>query len=352
MEVEHCTRCQIKTKDTELLEKIAYYRERSSHWIINEACNRSSRSLGRETLKEKFEKIYWEWDVERALKEYLREGYIDIRGGNISITQRGVEKLASNALEKVLMNLSGKVVGSHPVEEVGFGSELSIYSRRYEAGDDYYLVDVERTILHALERTGKLELKPEDFQVYEESHQTRLCVGLLIDESGSMDEGHKLSAAIETSLALSKLIGREPHDWLRVFIFSEQVREIPPWNIVSEMLGGGWTDIRAAMRAFRIAARNEKGDKQVYLVTDTAPNFEDGQQIDPDKAFDGVMEEALHYRHENITLNIIMLEQGPFLKRWASILARNNLGRVFFTSPLELGKVVIEDYLRVKKGRI
>ncbi len=86
----------------------------------------------------------------------------------------------------------------------------------------------------------------------------------------------------------------------------------------------------------RIASRNEAGDKQAYLITDSAPTFEDGRQVKPQEAIAGVAEEVLRCREENITLNVIILHGSPLLRRLASILARENLGRVFFTSPLKL----------------
>jgi uncharacterized protein with von Willebrand factor type A (vWA) domain len=155
-------------------------------------------------------------DVRQALKEFEQEGYIDIQKGEIKITSKGARKLASNA-------------------------DLTTYSRPYEVGDDYGLVDIEGTALAALERTGHLHLEVEDFQVFEETHQSKLCVGLIIDESGSMRSDYKLSAAIETSLALSELIRREPKDVLKTFVFSETVKEIPAWGILNEMMSGGCT---------------------------------------------------------------------------------------------------------------
>lgn len=44
-----------------------------------------------------------------------------------------------------------------------------------------------------------------------------------------------------------------------------------------------------------------------------------------------------------------MLDNTPHLREFASVLARRNLGRVFFAEPKELGKVVMEDYLRTRK---
>jgi uncharacterized protein with von Willebrand factor type A (vWA) domain len=290
-------------------------------------------------------------DVMQVLEEYERLGLISIKDGIVKITSKGARMLASTTLERVLCNLSRQDMGGHSIEETGFGPELSTHSRPYELGDDYFLVDIEGTALNALERKGNLELETEDFQVFEPMHQSRLCVGLMIDESGSMGDNHKLRAAIETSLALAELVRREPKDFLKVFIFSETVKEIPSWEIVNEMLGGGSTDIRAAMRAFRKAVVHEKGDKQAYIITDTDPNTEDGRYVGFDKAMAGVIEEAMHYRKHEISLNIVMLDNNPFLKRFASTLARKNLGRTFFTYPWKLGEVLIEDYLRSRKIR-
>jgi len=325
---------------------------------VDEIAERIIGDQIRKELEERISSLKWkpqdmsEEDMRRALEQYEREGYIDVQGGQVRITSKGARKLANEALERILRNLAKKEVGYHSLEEPGFGAELSSWSRAYEVGDDYSLVDIERTLLNALERRGKVDLEPEDFQVYEELHQTKLCAGLIIDESGSMRSNHKLSAAIETSLALSELIRREPKDSLKVFIFSETVKEIPTWNIVNEVLGGGCTDIKAALRAFRKAVSSEQGDKQAYLITDTEPNTDDGRYVGFDRAVAGLIEEALRYRQEKITLNIIMLDESPSLKHLASILAQRNLGRVLFTSPGKLGEVVTEDYLRARKERI
>ena len=311
----------------------------------------------RKDLQEKIRALKWkaqgmsEDDVRQALEEYERQGYIEIHEGVLKITSRGARKLASSSLERILLSLGRRYVGVHTIEETGFGSDLTAYTRPYEAGDDYSLVNIEKTALNALERSGRLELEPDDFEVHEEVHQSKLCAGLLIDESGSMRSSNKLEAAIETALALSELIRREPEDSLKVFVFSERVKEIPPWAILNEVLSGDSTDIRSALRSFREVARNEQGDRQAYLITDTDPNTEDGRYVGFEKAVEGLMEEASHYRQDGVGLNIIMLDETPRLKQLASALAKKNLGRVFFTSPHKLGQVIVEDYLRGKRER-
>lgn len=290
-------------------------------------------------------------DVEAALREYEKQGYINIERDQIKITPKGARLLAKHALKRALERLAKEKIGPHPLKETGYGSEVSIYSKRYELGDEYHLVDIEKTLLNSLERCGEISLKLEDFQVFETVHQTRMCAGLIIDESGSMESEQKIGAAINASLALSELIRRNPKDSLKAFVFSEEVKEIPSWDIVNSLVARGSTDIRAAMRAFRKAVINEKGDKQAYLITDSEPNTEDGTYVGFERAMGGVLQEAMRYREKGITLNIIMLDERPSLKSFARILARKNLGRVFFTSPQDLGGVIIEDYLSTRKER-
>lgn len=294
-------------------------------------------------------------DVERSLREYIQRGELRIDHGRVQITPKGARKLAGQVLARVMDNLADGQLGPHNVDQSGYGSWVSRTSRRYEIGDEYHKIDFETTLLNALERQSsvrhRLKLEPEDFHVYEEIHQTKMVAGLLIDQSGSMN-GDKLNAAIDTSLALAELIRREPEDVLKVYLFSQDVQEIPYYDIVNVSVPQGFTDIRAALQAFRTTTSNANGDRQAYLITDAEPNTDHGAYVGFEKASAGVVEEALHYRKANITLNVIMLDKSPRLRQLASLLAKQNLGRVFFTSPTRLGQVVIEDYLTRKKRQL
>ena len=83
--------------------------------------------------------------------------------------------------------------------------------RRHEYGDEFFKIDMERTLMAALEngkiRAGRIEFDQEDLWVRETVIDTKLCVGLIVDESGSMS-GDKIHAAMDISLALSELIKR------------------------------------------------------------------------------------------------------------------------------------------------
>lgn len=278
---------------------------------------RIARDKIRKDLQSQLNALKWqperltEQDMEKALEDLAQKDYLHMDKGQIKITQKGARKLAAYILMRVLETLKRKDTGSHRVEEDSYGAELSMVHRRYEPGDDYWLVDVEKTLLNAMGRnaTGeeKMSLKLEDFEVYETMGEGKMCAGLLIDQSGSMT-GSKANAAMDAALALSELIRRQPRDKLKVFLFSDQVREISPWDVVNQSGTGGSTDIRAAMRAFRDSVAMETSDKQAYLITDTEANSENGEFVGFDVASAGIITEALRYRREGITLNIIMLD--------------------------------------------
>lgn len=190
----------------------------------------------------------------------------------------------------------------------------------------------------------------DDLRVHEAVHHAEVHFGILVDQSGSMNRDGKIEAAVETALALSELMRiRFPEDRLRVFAFSEEVREVEPWELPDIAVPMKYTDIRAALRAFRLAVAHEAGNKQAHLITDSAPNFEDGEFIGFERAMAGVLAEARRYRMEGIVLNIVMLDEDPELREMAKAIARQNLGRVFFTNPGDLGKTMVEDYLASKR---
>lgn len=171
-----------------------------------------------------------------------------------------------------------------------------------------------------------------------------------MDESGSMNRDGKVEAALEAALALSELMRLWfPDDRLTLIAFSEEVRRLAPWQLPRISVPMKFTDMRAALRAFRLESSHEAGDRQAYLITDSAPNYQDGAYIGFEAALKGVLREARRYREEGIILNILMLDEDDKLRRMARALARESLGRVFFTNPRNLGEAIVEDFLNMRR---
>ncbi len=93
----------------------------------------------------------------------------------------------------------------------------------------------------------------------------------------------------------------------------------------------------------------EPGNKQAHLITDSAPNFLDGEFVGFKKAMEAVVEEVRIYRLHDILLNVVMLDDDPELREMAKRIAQVNNGRVFFADPKNLGEALVEDYLWSKK---
>lgn len=289
-----------------------------------------------------------------VLHNYVNSGLIEMNGTNVRITPRGSQRLARYILNKVLETVDSASPGTNPAIEDGFGVTESCSVRPYEFGDDFWRIDGEATLLQALTKKGcsgdTIRFDNTDLMVRETIHESRCVNGLIVDESDSMC-GEKLHAAIDIALAMAELVGKNRNDSLNIFLFSRMVREVQRWEIANTRFLGGTTDIRSALKHARIALRAKQGSKQAYLITDSEPNTEKGEFVGFNVAAKGVLREARQYRAEGITLNVIMLGHSPHLRQLAAMLAKQGLGRVFFTEPGSLGTTIVRDYLKGKRRR-
>jgi uncharacterized protein with von Willebrand factor type A (vWA) domain len=290
-------------------------------------------------------------DFDDVLSEFGQKGLTDERKPKLTLTSKGAQLLGKGFLSRILQRLARQGVGPHRIEEVGYGSMLTSTIRPYEAGDPYERISIERSLLTTLERGGRIgDFQVDDFRVFEAIHSTEVVFGILVDQSASMNRAGKLESAVETGLALTELMRTQfPEDRLRILVFSEEVREVVPWELPELVVPMGYTNMRGALREFRLAVTHESGNKQAHLITDSAPNFEDGEYVGFEKALLGVIDEAKQYRGAGIVLNIVMLDDDSKLREMAKAIARQNLGRVFFVKPGQLGDALVEDYLMSKK---
>ena len=289
-------------------------------------------------------------DYDETLSDLEERGLIERSRGGLTLTSKGARAMGEGFLNRILLSLERKGLGPHKMEDVGQGAWTGSTIRPYEPGDPYHRISIERTLLSALERGASVrEFAAEDFRVYDPIHSTELHLGVLVDQSASMRKKGKLEAAVETALSLSELMRlRFPEDRLRVFVFSEEVREVKPWMLPAVTVPMKFTDIRAALRAFRVRVAHEPGNKQCHLITDSAPNYLDGEFVGFHRAMEAVIEEARLYRMYGLVLNVVMLDDDPQLRQMAQRVARENLGRIAYVDPENLGEAIVEDFLLLK----
>ncbi len=290
-------------------------------------------------------------DFDEALRDLEQRGLLDGRSRGVVLTSKGAQMLGRGFLSRILTNLARKGLGAHRVEDVGHGPWLAATYRPYEPGDPYDRINIERTLMAAIERGGGFrEMRTSDLRIHESRHATEVHFGVLVDQSASMKKKGKMEAAVETALALSELMRLEfPEDRLRVYAFSEETKMVEPYELPGVAVPQQFTDIRRPLRAFRLAVAMEPGNKQAHLITDSAPNFLDGEFVGFKKAMEAVVEEVRIYRLHDILLNVVMLDDDPELREMAKRIAQVNNGRVFFADPKNLGEALVEDYLWSKK---
>jgi len=293
-------------------------------------------------------------DFDDVLSQFHKKGITDSTKPKITLTSKGARLLGHGYLNRILQKLSRQGIGPHKIDDIGHGPWHASTIRPYEVGDPYARISFELSILATLERGVQLgDFNIGDFRVWEAIHSTEIQFGIIVDQSASMARSGKLEAAVQTGLALSELMRTQfPEDTLHLYAFSEKVRKVRPWEITSQAVPAGYTDITAALKRFRREVASKTGNKQAHLITDSAPNYENGEYVGFLPASKGLIEEAKRYRIAGIVLNIIMLDETQKFRDMAKEIARQNLGRVFFMKPGELGEAVVEDYLIAKKDFI
>ena len=200
-----------------------------------------------------------------------------------------------------------------------------------------------------------VRLLPEDFVVEEHETQTRSATVIAVDLSLSMAMRHNLAPAKKMVLALSQLIhSAYPRDFLKIVGFGEVADEIRLADVPSLYIDHQYgTNLQHALALSRHLMRDERGDKQIIVVTDGEPtaHLMDGgvpffSYPPAPETLHLTMAEVLRCTRAKITINLFALDiertHFPFVEQIAKI----NGGRVFYTDRDNLGKFVVDDFVR------
>ncbi|MDQ4129834.1 MAG: hypothetical protein M3133_02395, partial [Actinomycetota bacterium] len=298
-------------------------------------------------------------ELARILEE---AGLTERREGRLELTPRALRRIGQNALADLFARLSRDRLGRHPQDREGPGHERAYDSKPYEFGDPFSL-DIERTIRNSLRRTGAgvpVALHPDDFEVERTETLTRASTVLLLDLSLSMPMRDNFLAAKKTAVALHALISSQfPADYLGIVGFSEVARALRPeqlpevsWDFV---MG---TNMQHALLLARRMLSGRTGSRQVIMITDGEPTAHlapDGEPLfhyPPIPAtVEATLAEVLRCTREGIRINTFMLDATPHLQAFVERMSRINRGRVFFTTPENLGDYVLVDFIDHKRDR-
>jgi uncharacterized protein with von Willebrand factor type A (vWA) domain len=202
------------------------------------------------------------------------------------------------------------------------------------------------------------------FPVRERDHGTQATTVLLLDMSWSMSWEGRFAAAKRVALAMDHLIRtRFPRDHFFVVGFYTRAEKIPiprlpevTWN-----MGDPFTNLQDGLRvAQQLIARHPSSAPQILVITDGQPTayFVDRELrvewpmgvngISP-RAADETLKEVRRVTAQGITINTFMLDSSPELVSFVARMTQINRGRVFYSSPAQLGSYLMVDYLTHRK---
>ena len=303
--------------------------------------------------------------LNELLKALEEAGYIRAKGDDrFELTPRGSRMIGQKALGEIYQRLKRQSLGNHALPEEGrFGERLE-QTRPFEFGDAFHL-HMPRSIRNAIDRNGPgspVRLSHEDFEVYRSEMITSTSTAMLVDLSWSMALRGSFLAAKKVALALHNLISsRYPKDSFHVIGFAAYAKalkthELPFLQWDDYLLGTNMQ--HALLLAARLLDREPGGAKQIIMISDGEPtsHLEHGQAqfaYPPTPAtIRATLRAVRHCTQKGIAINTFMLDRSPYLKAFMDEIARINGGRVFYTTPEQLGEYIVVDYMQHKRTRL
>jgi uncharacterized protein with von Willebrand factor type A (vWA) domain len=219
-----------------------------------------------------------------------------------------------------------------------------------------------RTLRNALLRQGPgtpVKLHPDDFEVEEYEATRRSATVFAIDLSLSMAMRGNLLPAKKMVLALSQLISSKfPRDFVAIVGFGETAQQLKLEDIPALTIDYNYgTNLQHALALSRHLLRNERGERQIVVVTDGEPTAHLTSSGEPyfswppvHETLEKTMAEVLRCTKADIRINTFALDiersQFPFVEQ----IARVNGGRLFYTDVNDLGTYALDDFVKHRRA--
>ena len=315
-----------------------------------------------------YEQLKYLKGVEQMLEE---EGYIIRTSHGMRLTPKGMRKIGDKALREIFHMLNKNRWGDHSTSARGSQGEQLEQTKPYEFGDPLN-VNISETLMNALEsgnRSVPVRLRPEDFSVHRNEFSTDSETVLCIDVSYSMLMNDALHAGKKVALALHRLIETKfPQDKLHLVAFRSNAKiiraeDLPSIVSLTYFMEHG-TDIKEALRfARQLLGSNRSANRQIILITDgepTAATLDQGGRLHSGwgsamlhgRIVRETLKEVRRCTQSGIKINTFMLGADFYRQGFVDQLSRLNAGRVFYTSPDQMGNYIVVDYLANKRKRI
>ncbi len=308
----------------------------------------------------------------RFLREMVlvleRAGYLTAKGRRLTLSPRGVRKIGQLALRDIYQNLVRDRSGAHGVDHRGAMEVRPDARHPYQHGDPMHL-DLVATCKNALARGVRvpLELRPQDFEVFDCDFSTAASTVLLLDMSWSMSWEGRFAAAKKVAMAMESLIRtRFPRDYFGIVGFFTRAVELKIQDLpeASWNMGDPFTNLQDGLRlACGLLRRHPSNNPQIIVITDGQPTayFSGGRlYCEWPLSFGGIsmraaretLKEVERVTRCGVTINTFMLDDSPSLRAFVEQMTRINKGRAFYTRPDRLGEYLLVDYIQRRRKKV
>jgi Ca-activated chloride channel family protein len=320
--------------------------------------------------------------IERIIEMLSQQGYVSLAGrpqgpstggqgpsaierARFEVTDKALDFLGYRALRDLLGSMGRSSAGRHDTREVAPGVEAGGPPRPYEFGDALNL-DASATVLNAVRRqapsglTGGIDIELDDLMVAQGDYQSSCATVIMLDCSHSMVlyGEDRFTPAKRVALALASLIRHQyPGDSLHAVLFHDSAEEVPLARLGRVKVGPYYTNTREGLRlARRILERERRDMRQIVMITDGKPSaitrpdgmiYRNAFGLDPFVLRETFAEVAA-CRRAGIMINTFMLARDYDLVAFVRRVARICRGKAYFTTPFNLGRYVLQDYMTNK----
>jgi uncharacterized protein with von Willebrand factor type A (vWA) domain len=300
--------------------------------------------------------------LQKALQGLKDQGFVDRQSNRLKLSAKGIRKIGQIALRDLFKQLrDSPTVGGHAVATLARGGDREETTKPWEPGEPFAL-HLPRTLRNALLRSGPgtpIKLHADDFEVEEYEATRRSATVFAIDLSLSMAMRGNLVPAKKMVLALTQLIrSKFPRDFVAVVGFGEKAQELKIEDIPALTIDYNYgTNLQHALALSRFLLRNERGERQVVVVTDGEPTAHLTASGEPffswppvHETLEKTMAEVLRCTKAGITINTFALDiersQFPFVEQIAKV----NGGRLFYTDVDDLGTYALDDFVKHRRA--
>jgi uncharacterized protein with von Willebrand factor type A (vWA) domain len=303
-------------------------------------------------------------EIQNMIKLLEEEGLVKHSGSDYELTARGIRRIGQKMLEDIFDQLDKDAFGQHRLPDHGYGGERTDETKAYVYGDAFHL-QLERTLMNAVVRNGPstpVRLERDDFEVYRTEQMTQSATVVMLDMSYSMQLNDLWQPAKKVAIALESLIrGQFPRDQLYIVGFAYLARQYQPEELIdlTEWDYAQGTNMVFGLRtAERLLAASRAVNKQIIMVTDGGPTVieQDGEWFftwpDTSMAELQTLREVRRCARQNISINVFMLSDDPYLKHFVNRMATVNKGRAMYSSPDHLGEYIMIDYLNNRQKHV